>query len=55
MFRIVLFKLFHVFIVERIKESLLEDSLQKGKIAFSFLNVCTDVPCIQGESMYKDN
>jgi len=26
----VLFKLFHIFIVERIKESLVEDSLQKS-------------------------
>ena len=31
-FRIVLFKLFHIFIMEGIKESLDEDSLQGGKI-----------------------
>jgi hypothetical protein len=29
---ILLFKLFHIFIVEGIKESLVEDNLQKGKI-----------------------
>jgi hypothetical protein len=35
---ILLFKLFHIFIVEGIKESLAEDSLQKGKIiSFPFL------------------
>jgi hypothetical protein len=31
-FRILLFKLFHIFIVEEIKDSLVEDSLQKGKL-----------------------
>jgi hypothetical protein len=52
----VLFKLFHIFIVEGIKESLVEDSLQKGKtISFPFLNGYTDVLCVVGESMYKDN
>jgi hypothetical protein len=52
----VLFKLFHIFIVEGIKESLVEDSLQKGKtISFPFLNGYTDVHCVVGESMYKDN
>ena len=44
-----LFKLFHIFIVERIKESLVEDSLQKGRIiSFQFLNGYTDVLCIVG-------
>ena len=38
-FRILLFKLFHIFIVEGIKESLIEDSLQKGKI-ISFPKQC---------------
>jgi hypothetical protein len=41
---ILIFKLFHIFIVEGIKESLVEDSLQKGKIiAFPFLNGYIDV------------
>jgi hypothetical protein len=48
-FRILLFKLFHIFIVEGIKESLVEDSLQKGKIiSFPFLNGYTDVRCMVG-------
>jgi hypothetical protein len=42
--------------MEGIKESLVEDSLQKGKtISFPFLNGYTDVLCVVGESMYKDN
>jgi hypothetical protein len=46
-FRILLFKLFQIFIVEGIKESLVEDSLQKGKIkTFPFLNGYTDVRCM---------
>ena len=49
MFRIMLFKLFHIVIVEGIKESLVEDSLQKGKIiSFQFFNGYTDVLCIVG-------
>jgi hypothetical protein len=48
-FRILLFKLFYIFIVEGIKESLVEDSLQKGKIiSFPFLNGYTDVRCMVG-------
>jgi hypothetical protein len=44
MFRIVLFKLFHIVIVEGMKESLVEDSLQKVKmISFPFLNGYTGV------------
>jgi hypothetical protein len=43
------FKLFHIFIVEEIKESLVEDSLQKGKIiSFPFLKEYTDVLCMVG-------
>jgi hypothetical protein len=42
--------------VEGIKESLVEDGLQKGKIiSFPFLNGYTDVLCIMGGKMYKDN
>jgi hypothetical protein len=41
--------LYHIFIVEEIKESLVEDSLQKGKIiSFPFLKGYTDVLCIVG-------
>jgi hypothetical protein len=48
-YRIVLFKLFHIFIVEGIKESLVEDSLQKGKIiSFQFRSGYTDVLCVVG-------
>jgi hypothetical protein len=58
-YRILIFKLFHIYIVEGIKESLAEDSLQKGKIiSFPFLNGYTDVLCMVGwggGSMYKDN
>jgi hypothetical protein len=39
--------------VEDIKESLVEDSLQKGKIIFPFLKGYTDV--WWGQSIYKDN
>jgi hypothetical protein len=42
-------KLFHIFIVEGIKESLVEDSLQKGIIiSLPFLNGYTAVLCIVG-------
>ena len=48
-FRILLFKLFHIFIVEGIKESLVEDNLQKGKIiSFPFLNGYTELLCMAG-------
>jgi hypothetical protein len=42
--------------VEEINESLVEDSLQKGKIiSFPFLKGYIDVLCIVGQSKYKDN
>jgi hypothetical protein len=43
------FKLFHIFIVEEIKESLVEDSLQKGKIiSFPFIKGYTDALSMVG-------
>jgi hypothetical protein len=51
----VLFKLFHIYIVEGIKESLLEDSLQKVKYYSHFSMYTLIYLAKRGESMYKDN
>ena len=42
--------------MEGIKESLVEDSLKKGRIIeLPFLDEYTDVLCLMEGSMYKDN